>query len=70
MQDRPANHFTFTLEHDPDDHEFRSIFIDNGYGTSAEICGKMSSRKFGLFLLGELRKLSQEEIHRLFNIKA
>ncbi len=60
--------YTFTCEPDPDDPEFWSIFIDNGAGCSAEVCGKIGSEKVARWVHLSMQALTQEGICHLWGV--
>lgn len=60
--------YSFTCEPDPDDPEFWSIFIDNGAGCSAEVCGKIGHEKVARWIHRAMTELPQEAVCGLWGL--
>jgi hypothetical protein len=62
--------YTFDVQADPDNDDGScSVFIDNGQGCGAEVCGKITSPKIALFITNFLNTLEQEQIKEVWDIQ-
>jgi|HubBroStandDraft_3_1064219.scaffolds.fasta_scaffold00002_5 hypothetical protein len=61
--------YTFDVQSDPDNDDGScSIFIDNGLGSGAEVCGKIASPKVATFIAAYLNTLQQDQIKEVWDI--